>query len=1109
MKHQRRASQSQQAPSATSKATDTISNRLLRSANLKMDISDLSRLEHYRPTSKAIVLLRSILATERSGCFMVVAPYGSGKSIGATFAAALAENYSEVQKALRPAMKKIGELDSSIPEILKKRGKGTELHAVLLLEGAVDNLTEAIDTAMKESFDRLDLKWNKKGTEKSDGRFIGKYSTLLEDSGVTRISIVWDEFGRHLESLVETGRASQLNDVQRLAEEIDRLGFECASFTTLLHRNISQYATHLSQSTLAEWRKIEGRFETLNYIESSRQIIELMAGFVEDRKPRRGGESSPALKSALLKKISALGLIDGISLDELGEFAEQAAPLSLSALILLPRLSAKVAQHERTLFTTLSKFELKSPVRLTEVFDAFTDAMRQDVGLGGSLRLLLETQSALKKISSKEEEAAVKALAVLSLALSNEKLLLQPSVASLFLQADLGITPSDADSLIERLKTLKVLLHRQHSDELSIWQGAAQDLRGKIAETRERLDGSFSLENFLKRERDFIVYAPLAYNAKYGMRRFFCGYFVSLPEFESFCEEPFDIRNFRNRADGYVFFVLAFEKKDIDRAKRKFSEIESELPVLAVLPEPGLNLRSAALEVACLQDILRDKEYLSNDPLIQPEIQEILADAQQHFAKVLQRFIQPGEGESLWVTPAGALSIKSEDSLQSYISSVCEKTFSQTPRILCEALNRNNPSPQMVNARRKALIAVLERGHMNHFGLDGASPDVSIVNTVLVKTGIVKGFSSHGATYAKPMELRDSGLNAVWNKFEYFFTEPTGSEERSFSELFSELRNPPFGMRDGLIPVLFGAALQAFPSVRSIQQGMSFLQDILPTTIEEIFRNCAEYSIRVSAISEEQSEFLKQLLVLFSPKASFNEVSTDLIRQVTDAIEEWQAALPQVAHAMCLQKNNTAGQVLALLKSREKPIEILFEAIPALLGTQGQYSSTLDSLKLIKLELERSFDVYLVTVTKALNSIFDAQCESSLPLSEKRKQWLALFPAECLQGISDGLAKRFVDILANQALSDEILLEQLAGILVGRAIRKWEDAHVSLFESQLHNIVSRIETFYVSWSQSEELGTTDARAAVLVNRITTMAQRLEELIGAESYRSTLSKLLTP
>jgi hypothetical protein len=239
------------------------------------------------------------------------------------------------------------------------------------------------------------------------------------------------------------------------------------------------------------------------------------------------------------------------------------------------------------------------------------------------------------------------------------------------------------------------------------------------------------------------------------------------------------------------------------------------------------------------------------------------------------------------------------------------------------------------------------------------------------------------------------------------------------------------------------------------------------------------------------------------------EVSTDLIRQVTDAIEEWQAALPQVAHSMCAQKNNTAGQVLALLKSREKPIEILFELIPALLGTQEQYSSTLDSLKLIKLELERSFDVYLVTVTKALNTIFDAQCDSRLSLSEKRKQWLALFPAEYLQAISDGLAKRFVDILANQALSDDLLLEQLAGLLVGRAIRKWEDAHVTLFESQLQDVVSRIETFYVTWSQCKELGTTDARAVVLVNRITTMAQRLEELIGAESYRSTLSKLLTP
>lgn len=1094
-----------QKPSKDS--VETISTRLLRSANLKMDISDLSRLEHYRPTSKAVVLLRSILATEKNGCFMVVAPYGSGKSIGATFAAAIAENFDEVQKALRPAVKKVGELDQDILNVLKKREKREGLHAVLLLEGAVEDLSVAIETALKESCERLGIEWNKKAAEKSEGKFVGRFGAFLEDNGVTRLSVVWDEFGRHLESLVETGRASQLNEVQRLAEEIDRLGFESASFTTLLHRNISQYATHLSQSTLAEWRKIEGRFETLNYIESSRQIIELMAGFVEDRRPQKSSSLRTVPKAALLRKIAALGLVDDATSDEFSEYAEQAAPMSLSALLLLPRLSAKVAQHERTLFTTLAKFDFKSALGLSEVFDSFTDAMRQDVGLGGSLRLLLETQSALKRVSTKEEEDAIKAIAVLSLSLSNDKILLQPATASLFLQADMGVSAAHADSLIEQLKTHKVLLHRQHSDEISIWQGAAQDLRGKIAETRERLDNAFSLERFLKRERDFILHTPLAYNAKYGMRRFLCGYFVSTSEFESFCEEQFDIRNFRNRADGYVFFVLAFEKKEIEKAKRKFSTLKSEIPVLAVYPEPGLNLRAAALEVASLQDILRDKEYLANDPLIQPELQEILADAQQHFAKVVQRFIQPGEGESIWYGPEGALAINDEESLQRYLSEQCENIFTHSPRILCEALNRNNPSPQMVNARRKALIAILERGHMKDFGLDGASPDVSIVNTVLRRTGIVKASGPQGAQYAKPSELNDPGLRLVWQKFESFFTEPTSNDGRCFSELFAELRNPPFGMRDGLIPVLFGAALQAFPSVRSIQQGMDFLQDIMPTKLEEIFKNAGEYSIRVNAIDPEQTKFLHNLLVMFDPKSASDETGVDLIRQVMDAVQEWQSVLPQVAHSMCNQKDNTAGQALALLKSNEQPIEILFEAIPKLLGTQGDYTQTLETLRLLKSELERSFDVYLVSSTKALNSIFDAQCKSESSLSEKRAHWLSLFPKECVADISDGLAKRFLTILANQQLTDDQLLEQLAGILVGRAIKKWEDFHVGQFESQLHDVVSRIETFYVNWLQSKELGTSDACAAVLMNRITTMAQRLEEIVGAESYRSALSKLI--
>jgi hypothetical protein len=262
-------------------------------------------------------------------------------------------------------------------------------------------------------------------------------------------------------------------------------------------------------------------------------------------------------------------------------------------------------------------------------------------------------------------------------------------------------------------------------------------------------------------------------------------------------------------------------------------------------------------------------------------------------------------------------------------------------------------------------------------------------------------------------------------------------------------------------------------------------------------------------MSAEQSEYLTQLLELFGNKSQVSfDTTTDRIRLVADAIQSWQTALPQVAHSFCFQKDHLAGQALVLLKSQNKPIEVLFEELPKLFGTVNDYKQTLEALSLAKTELENSFETYLVQVTQALNAIFDAHCEATLPLSAKRKNWLALFNLEFVDGITDGLAKRFLSTLGNQALTDDLLLEQLAGLLVGRALKKWEDSHVIAFESQLHNVVSRIEAAYVTWTQGKELGSEDERAKMLFQRISSMAQRLEEIVGKESSRAALAKLLS-
>ena len=64
----------------------------LRSINIAFDAGEPERIAHFRPTSKCAPLVRALLGMESERAFFLVAPYGSGKSLTATYALHLVEN---------------------------------------------------------------------------------------------------------------------------------------------------------------------------------------------------------------------------------------------------------------------------------------------------------------------------------------------------------------------------------------------------------------------------------------------------------------------------------------------------------------------------------------------------------------------------------------------------------------------------------------------------------------------------------------------------------------------------------------------------------------------------------------------------------------------------------------------------------------------------------------------------------------------------------------------------------------------------------------------------------------------------------------------------------
>lgn len=325
----------------------------LRSINLRYDADAPERISHYRPTTKCTSLLKAILGQDEERAVFVVAPYGSCKSLAATYLLHMIENRPESSKPLLDIQKKLSRVSPELGEFAAKRRGNRNHHGIVVaLHGSCPSLAMSIKSAVLESMARLKLGRQARSIEGMPADDIGEAIEILVElkrkctsSACDRIAIIWDEFGRHIEALVAEGRGGALSEIQLLAEFVNRSRDLPITLSLILHQGLLHYASSMPQSVRAEWMKIEGRFRTIQYVDDSKEIYRLVAEVVESRRP-----ADALTKGPLTTAISAcrkLDLFRDFSSAELKELLSQAYPIEPVTFFLLPRVSSRVATARR------------------------------------------------------------------------------------------------------------------------------------------------------------------------------------------------------------------------------------------------------------------------------------------------------------------------------------------------------------------------------------------------------------------------------------------------------------------------------------------------------------------------------------------------------------------------------------------------------------------------------------------------------------------------------------------------------------------------------------------------------------------------------------------
>jgi hypothetical protein len=1011
-----------------------------RSVNLREDLLDPSRLAHYQPTRRSAPVVRAVLD---GGAHMVIAAYGSGKSLAAGVGGLLVSNRDKA--VLRELVIRLGAVDPDLAIAANRRIRERDKGRTIVLGGHISDLPAALCEAVGARNGRS---------------FDAALDALKTVEGADRLAIVWDEFGRHLEGIVNEGRSRDLDTVQRLAEWAVRARAPSASLTLLLHQNLLAYATVLNQTSRNEWRKIEGRFEQIRFVEDSQELYSFAATVISKRRPE--GMLPP--KENTLRRITlgaiAAGWFDGMS-DEVrvADLLGKAYPLSAAALHVLPRLVARIGQNERSLLGFIDGADLSRPVGMEEIYQGFSDAMRSDIGIGGSHHRWVEAETARSRAADEVEREALAAACLLQVGVEGERRRLSRAALETAIASREGFSPERAAAVVDALTSRKLLLHRRLNNDVSIWHGADMDLASRVREEMARRMEVFNLLAFLETHHPAPFVRPMGHNLKFGTARYLTGQYIRASDVAS--GDPPRGGSQVKAVWGRVLYVLADSGEGLKKARRR---IERGWPgciqTLVVLPAEPISVFEAALEIDTLMALQADGSLEAEDPLVRQEAAELLAVARRQLAVLLHRLTTDRPNSAEWWRAGQRLRVDRDHAAGVAGSALLGELYPRTPRIVNDQLMRNRLSRQMETARIRVLTRILERAGDARLGYRNeelSSAEGTVFRSVLEKTGL---YVSDGvsARFARSDELRDPGLRAAWEVISRFFCVPG---MKSLGELVSTLSAPPIGLPAGVLPLLVVAGFKAFGRAVSLRVDGAYPNDVLGFDARRMFIDPQNVEVEVHLSDEQILRYLAELAYVFCHRRP-GELD-EAVRFAVDALLSWRLSVSEGVRRSRRHTDDGRKLLSLITDSDDLPtliLDVLPDAFGARLPKLGRFESTLGMLEKARNDVDRLVEAYVREAVEVVGEVLSLR-RGEDPVAGVRG-WIGCLDAPSLLRredltMTDKAVLRTALDTTNGRYSIESLARAISSVLLRQGIEKWEDGTAAQLRKALRECRARVE----------------------------------------------------
>lgn len=893
--------------------------------------------------------------------------------------------------------------------------------------------------------------------------------TSVKENGYSGIAIIWDEFGRFLEERASEAFSRDAQLLQDLAERCARSGSDQLHLILITHKSLRQYGRGLSGGVDREWSKIEGRFSSVEIVSDPKTVyglIERGITFTDPNGLKLFIEQNREIFDRLIEGATTSGMFTDLSDVELRRLVvEGAYPLHPIATYCLPRLSDRVAQNQRTLFTFLaaedefglielfqdnerSKFPQILPGNL---FDYFGPGIRASIEQDGVHWLWSAVERARLKLATHPQfdslMVLVKTLAVLHVAGAFDG----SAPSTELITFSLGFLPDKTENL-QAIEAQLEFLASQRLVRFRVITGGWEFIKWLTdfnieQEVATRLVEHPPTQDLLKILLSNVLPPPVfqarRYNDDHGMVRFFNAIYRTVNELEN------DATNFPNweamlnsleYADGLVLYIPVFTSEELVRAKTAAGVVSTQnARLLCVIPKAPLNARGPLEDLFGLKGLRNDPALRNQESEALKELDFFEEDTILRIRRSLAALIEPRYGAVWFQSGAAKEEINSPGAVSRLISGICADIFNKTFRIYNENYNKRNPAAIQVHAAEKVIDALLNDIVSPDLGLTGHGPEIAILNAALKVPGML---ISEGEIVRPP---EGQFVIDVWDKCNDFYVNSSIPEGANFESLLELLQKPPYGLRRGVLPLLLAATFKRFaPSSTVKRNGVTV--KVTGSVFTEIVARPALFMVRVESIDEETNELLVDLEARLNSFVRPEERKQQRLNYLSTGLLRWLQSLPRFARDTNQVSRQAANFRRLIRNASTDPAHALLSELPSIAQNSLQLVEVME-------ELERVFEGLIERLIISISQVFDGSevVTSEADLAPLISTWYrnVLNTGSLLPLFSDPISEELASIGRTPENYRSGLIDALAKRVVGALPRDWNDDLAHKFEQKL------------------------------------------------------------